>query len=118
MRKIISVVLLVLTILISLSFSGFDSSLEGMTEDRVIDSDMEEEGLSPAMAPAVAPLLNHCRRISSGGYARRIFSHGQRVPCDKGAFSRSTTFSGRVSAYIQHDAEGRNFSDSTALIFF
>ena len=57
MRKTISVLFLVLTILISLTFSGFHSSLEGMTEDRVIDSDMEEEGLSPAMAPAVAPLL-------------------------------------------------------------
>ena len=52
MRKMISVLLLVLTILISLSFSGIHSSLEGMTEDRVIDSSMEESG-SPAPAPYI-----------------------------------------------------------------
>lgn len=52
MRKTISVLFLVLTILISLTFSGFHSSLEGMTEDRVIEPVVEEESVSPAMAPA------------------------------------------------------------------
>lgn len=56
MRKMISVFLLILTIFISLAFSGFHSSLtEGMTEDHVIEPSTEEEmsyiGISPAPAP-------------------------------------------------------------------
>ena len=35
--------------MISLTFSGFHSSLEGMTEDRVIEPVVEEESVSPAM---------------------------------------------------------------------
>lgn len=57
MRKTISVLLLLFTILISLSFSGFHGSLEGMTNDRVIESTTEEEGVSPAMSPAAATAL-------------------------------------------------------------
>lgn len=58
MRKMISVLLLLITIFISLAFSGFHSSFEeGMTEDRILESSSEDSmiyiGLSPGPAPAV-----------------------------------------------------------------
>lgn len=59
MRKMISVLLLLITIFISLAFSGFHSSFEeGMTEDRVIEPSTEDSmiynGVSPGPAPAVS----------------------------------------------------------------
>ena len=59
MRKMISVLLLLITIFISLAFSGFHSSFEeGMTEDRVIEPSTEDNmiynGVSPGSAPAVS----------------------------------------------------------------